>query len=104
MKEFKGTAGPWVVVDDEYSANNTDSSVTIQSLELGVTVAVVGPDYEAPSYSQDIINANLIAAAPDLLSAVNLILELQLRGFITLGDKHNGTLSSAVAKALGESK
>lgn len=89
MKEFKVTSGPWF-----------NNGTAIYACECS--------DYLAEEMSVDepievqIANAHLIAAAPELLSAVNLILELQLRGFITLGDKHTGTLSSAVAKALGE--
>lgn len=90
MKEYKGTPGPWVSCGSIYQ----DYGYHIKSGEK--TTICIGIAQTA--------NANLIAAAPELLSAVNLILELQLRGFITLGDKHTGTLSSAVAKAPGESQ
>lgn len=84
MKDFKGTPGPWHVQfgDEIYAGDSVDN--------------------EQVATANDCHDADLISAAPELLFAVNLILELQLRGFITLGDKHTGTLSSAIAKALGE--
>ena len=90
MKEFKGTPGPWFLGGVENEKKSINASAYF--------IALV--DEGACSNA----NANLIAAAPDLLGAVNLILELQLRGFITLGDKHTHNLKSAIAKALGESK
>ncbi|EOW2397078.1 hypothetical protein ACNY4R_002417 [Cronobacter sakazakii] len=44
----------------------------------------------------------LIAAAPDLLEALNSIMELQTRGYVVLGDKCTEMARAAIAKAIGE--
>lgn len=89
MSEFKGTSGPWGVYND-----------TIIESELGGFICDVCGD--STSWEDDKNNAKLMAAAPDLLDAVNLILDLQTRGFIVLGDKHTGTLQASVNRALGK--
>lgn len=98
MKEFKGTPGPWVT-DKTSRAIGPVSKDDDQSYGMVIPIAWVEFD---PEIEIQVANANIIGAATELFSAVNLILELQLRGFITLGDKHTGTLRAAIAKALGE--
>lgn len=75
MTQFKGTPGPWVVVDDDHHDLGTESSVLIESASRGITIAIVGPSGESPTYTEDIINANLIAAAPELLEALQHCVE-----------------------------
>lgn len=99
MKEFKGTPGPWIVVDDDYHANNTHSGITVETSGSGITIAVIGPNYEAPTYSQDVLNANLIAAARELLEALQAILRVADRAT----DEFD-LARMAIAKALGESE
>lgn len=100
MKEFKGTRGKWEVVVGD------DKSPDVIS-DIGVEVAFT------PTYNDDKTeqwhNANLIAASPDLLSALQQLLEIY--------DDHSGkvwTTSSkrraldnareAINKASGETK
>ncbi|EPN9529357.1 hypothetical protein ACT5AM_004098 [Cronobacter malonaticus] len=49
-------------------------------------------------------NKRIIAAAPDLLEALNSIMELQTRGYVVLGDKCTEMASAAIAKAIAEEK
>lgn len=103
MKEFKGTPGPWrfdeqttlsggpvfyIAQDDnaKYTPNYSDVSQTCSGELKHIQKA----------------NAQLIAAAPDLLEALQSIIELQTRGYVVLGDKYTGMVSAAISKALGE--
>ncbi|ELQ5981190.1 hypothetical protein R2207_001467 [Cronobacter sakazakii] len=96
--KFKGTPGPWV-------ASKTDRGIgpickdDDQSYGMILPVAWVEFD-ERPGVHQ--ANANLIAAAPDLLEALNSIMELQTRGYVVLGDKCTEMAGAAIAKAIGE--
>lgn len=47
-------------------------------------------------------NKRIIAAAPDLLEALNSVMELQTRGYVVLGDKCTEMARAAIAKAIGE--
>ncbi|EGT4307680.1 hypothetical protein AUM89_21550 [Cronobacter sakazakii] len=96
--KFKGTPGPWV-------ASKTDRGIgpickdDDQSYGMILPVAWVEFD-ERPGVHQ--ANANLIAAAPDLIEALNSIMELQTRGYVVLGDKCTEMARAAIAKAIGE--
>lgn len=80
MKEFNGTPGSWVV-DGDYDVTTEDGTVVSWSAE-----GIFEPD-------EIIANANLIAAAPDLLEALMDI----SRGCVDM-EKVN----AAISKALGE--
>lgn len=80
--EFKGTPGPW----------HWEGQV------LGNDEIIVGGD----SWRFSEANKALIAAAPELLEALQSIMELQTRGFVVLGDKHTNMARAAINKALGE--
>lgn len=65
MEEFKGTSGPWEAVADSIN------SVAIQTEEDGSDVALITADNEKDLLTElEWANARLIAAAPDLLAAL----------------------------------
>lgn len=97
MREFKGTKGPWENVGGWVDSSGKDSkiicaigSVSMQSEEI----------QEA--------NANLIAAAPDLLEELQLTLGALREICFTCGAaRPESTIrraEAAIAKALGETK
>lgn len=47
-------------------------------------------------------DVRLMEAAPDLLEALQSIIELQTRGYVVLGDKYTDMARAAISKALGE--
>lgn len=111
MKEFKGTPGPWVVDGQSNGARwNVDDSE-------GYAVAM---SFQRPNDKEYVIrdaNANLIAAAPDLLGALQYMLkDLNLRARIRGDVDDDGTVvldigsgvlmsaRAAIARALGETK
>lgn len=92
MREFKGTPGPWFIADDALG---------------NMTHVVLSKQYPFEMLSKE--NLDIITAAPELLSALQRLLEIY--------DDHSGkvwTTSSkrraldnaraAVNKALGETK
>ena len=92
MKEFKGTKGPWygkdvVICNQDYARLQLGFLNTSSEERRSVGMA----------------NALLIAAAPDLLEALQEVLyELS-----TAREVHDGTIrqaDAAIAKALGETK
>lgn len=94
MSEFKGTPGPWKVNTIGKHWNN-------QSLtHIEVTFGMDGECVCDTVY--EMADANLIAAAPELLEAIQHIMEMQLRGFIVLGEKATEKAKSAINKALGQ--
>lgn len=108
MKEFNGTKGPW------FEHREGSSTVYVEAkLRDGVIqeVAACGPT-EAGSEAQS-ANARLIAAAPDLLEALDKITKEYIftRGQLN-GDTEDELADvlciknarAAIAKALGETK
>lgn len=94
MKEFKGTPGPWQVkeVDDDELSEISSTMVVAESL----VIACIGPTGNTDLKS-DIDNANLIAAAPDLLEA--------LQAVVRIADRQTDEFDmarAAISKALGE--
>lgn len=104
MKEFKGTPGPW------FEHREGFSTVYIESkLRDGVIqeVAACGPT-EAGQEAQS-ANAKLIAAAPELLGALQDIVNLSqpFHSAIEIDHDYDGVALydnavKAIAKALGE--
>ncbi|WP_312999673.1 hypothetical protein [Leclercia sp.] len=96
MSGFKGTHGPWVIEDiddDEISEMSTIMIVCEEKI-----LACVGPS-EDTDLRSDKANAMLIAAAPELLEA--------LQDALHSYDKHGeypewDFARAAIAKALGE--
>lgn len=83
MNEFKGTPGPWRL------RNRLTS--------IDVDIPAEGP-YDTITDIQDIHDAHLIAAAPDLLEA---LLDLEARACVYV---NTSEAKAVIAKALGESK
>ena len=95
MKEFKGTPGKWSASDDEESM--ATSVIISDSLDI---IAVVGT--YMTSYEEDYANASLIAAAPELLEALQYINHAINHGTqmdIVMGQE---MAEEAINKALGE--
>lgn len=90
MKEFKGTQGPW------YRAGVENGKLSINAGEYFVALV--------DHCSEQKANSNLIAAAPDLLEALQLCEEfmslLPSTGFDGLARIEGAR--AAIAKALGE--
>ncbi|HID7507793.1 TPA: hypothetical protein ACXHW4_001616 [Enterobacter hormaechei] len=107
MKEFKGTPGKWSfshgsASDDSVACIEINSSESLHEVAyLQSTPSSIGK-YEQTSFDKTIANAHLIAAAPDLLEALQSIIELQTRGYVVLGDKYTDMTRAAISKALGE--
>lgn len=99
MSEFKGTKGPWFFNGRE-----------IESVECAYIADVNGTD---ASQDEECCNARLIAAAPDLLEALDKITKEYIftRGQLN-GDFEDDLVDvlciknarAAIAKALGETK
>ncbi|WP_044593169.1 hypothetical protein [Cronobacter sakazakii] len=99
--KFKGTPGPWV-------ASKTDRGIgpickdDDQSYGMILPVAWVEFD-ERPGVHQ--ANANLIAAAPDLIEALQLSVKAMQEGRLVSYPEWYGTINkarAAIAKAIGE--
>ncbi len=105
MKEFKGTKGPWEYIDMDADSISEISSTMIVCGD--VVLAVVGPTGHS-SLPEDEYNANLIAAAPDLLEELQLTLGALREICFTCGAaRPESTIrraEAAIAKALGETK
>ena len=87
MKEFEGTPGPWHV--------SNEGKLVIRDDEWLVPVATAGYNTNA----EELATANLIAAAPDLLEA----LQDALHSYDKHGEHSEWDFArAAISKALGE--
>lgn len=116
MNAFKGTPGPWSL-----SEGWIDKHVSVDAKEHGA-IALVLSDMESDYTCSEVkrtakrlelsANANLIAAAPELLEALQDLFEDYKAladsgdaGFWRLEDQESGKKAMlAIAKALGETK
>lgn len=77
MNEFKGTPGPWIMTSLPIELRNTDSAAAIykdtrHGNEIGS--ALIADLSRSVGDEQSTANAHLIAAAPDLLEALEILL------------------------------
>lgn len=84
---FKGTPGPWVIDEWSMTGINSESKhvALVNYSHHGLPNDVYGDEHEA--------NANLIAAAPELLEAL-----IEIRKLVA----HHDKADLAIAKALGQ--
>lgn len=97
-REFKGTPGPWVAV-----FNNVFWEIcpeNRQETDPYTIGDVCASDPKNPGSGLQEANANLIAAAPDLLEALQILLQSVEGNHVTVGDCNQA--QSAIAKALGQ--
>ncbi|MCW5001022.1 hypothetical protein M7963_05785 [Enterobacter roggenkampii] len=113
MKRFKGTPGPWVVdvrggcVAVYPDGEQWETPGCHYDDKRNIAYSNKGAEYDAVVgyWNMDkktIRDYTLIAAAPDLLEALQSIIELQTRGYVVLGDKYTDMARAAISKALGE--
>lgn len=105
MKDFKGTEGKWYSEFYELPLFSPNGHSIIKAGGVGTPVAIVPmPIGGVNSKERNIANANLIAAAPDLLEALIGILDYEDRmadkGTPVLGTGHKNKAKRAVKKAL----
>lgn len=102
MKEFKGTPGPWEIKPEEVDR----PYIRIRGTRLGgrfKVANVLSPDYDGVhrrEADETRANAQLIAAAPELLEALQMI----MNGDFYMPKESADAARSAIHKALGESK
>jgi len=96
MDKFNGSAGPWVAHDDEESM-----ATSVIMNDFGDILCVVGT--YLTSVEEDYANANLIAAAPDMLVALQEMVG-SLGVMVTDADNCSEIIKAraAIAKALGK--
>lgn len=98
-KKAQFTPGPWGIESETRSASGSELVVT--EANGGFSVAEAAHDGAGFSYSMARANARLIAAAPDLLAALE-----SLKTSIRTRSNHVDALNAAaaaIAKARGES-
>ncbi len=95
MGKFKGTPGPWINVGGWVDAKKSgDLSSIICAID---SVASINPE------SVNDANANLIAAAPELLEALQkMFLAGQKQNWNERYESEMNAARAAIAKALGE--
>lgn len=99
MSEFKGTPGPWSRDGNMvYSLQNSDSKFTDKENRFYAGF------YRGRNCSADELSANtqIAMTAPEMLKILQLVLQLQTRGFIVLGDHYTSIINDVVKKVLGE--
>lgn len=101
MNEFKGTPGPWEIKPEEVDR----SYIRIRGTRLGgrfKVANVLSPDYDGVhnrEADETRANARLIAAAPELLEALQIICF-----FEDISSTQREIAEAAIHKALGESQ
>lgn len=98
MKEFKGTPGPWIA-DKTSRAVGPVSHDDDQSYGILIPVAWVEFDQDVGIQAS---NQRLIAAAPELLEVLKLILSYHDDGNCVLHKEDVSMARAAINKALGE--
>jgi hypothetical protein len=101
MTSYKHTPGPWWV-DPTYlgdiQAEGTEIASAFEAAQKGAEWIIQGPI--TPSREEQRANARLMAAAPDLLEALQ-----EAVGFVPMGNpKWTDRALAAINKALGEAE
>lgn len=98
MKEFKGTPGSW------QTAQNIPTLVT--AVEIHRSICTTGNWTESLNQvkvdAENEANAKLIAAAPELLDAVQIMYCAYYDGFVDSSEETLSKVKSIIDKALGE--
>lgn len=98
----KHTPGPWVV------SNNSAFLIRAGDADIGRHIAQVGPANYHPSFAVDEPNARLIAAAPDLLEALErlkcevILSDVDMDYIKSHFQPHLDKAAAAISKARGE--
>lgn len=95
MNEFKGTPGPWFI--DNGRAIGPKSTEDDQSYGMIIPVGWIEFD---PEVEVQVANQRMMAAAPELLEALQLIMS----GDFYMPKESADVARLAIAKALGESQ
>lgn len=96
MEKFKGTPGPWKVRFMNNGQEDSDFFVEAKNNnrpDLGYGIEILGDDYgdhNGYTHEQRLADASLIAAAPELLEA--------LQRFVTFVDKQNLIYESSMVR------
>lgn len=99
MKEFKGTPGPWVA-DKTSRAVGPISRDDDQSYGMAIPVAWIEFDQEVEIHES---NQNLIAAAPELLEALQrMVNKAHKQNWNDAYPEELQSAQAAINKALGE--
>lgn len=98
MKEFKGYPGPWSMrIKDGMAIFDFDHNGEVPHYRFAECVVSMSTDDEQMDYLM--ANARLIAAAPELLEALQIICF-----FEDISSAQREIAKAAIAKALGESQ
>lgn len=97
MESFKGTPGPWFEHRDGFSTVYIEARIGGGMIQ---EVAACGPCDKGSD--QQSANSRLIAAAPELLEALELILSYHDDGNCILHKEDVSMARAAINKALGE--
>lgn len=108
--EFKGTPGPWLRMNgtDVFTGLNSTNASGIKSdktdgwqiADCSVGKTFVDGEYVELSTSEQIANARLIAAAPELLEQL-IRLRNKIADYHPDDDDHLDVVDAAINKALG---
>ena len=105
MKEFKGTPGPWYWVERMGCFDLTSDALS--ELEEVIDDGSAGGEY-SPTITPDSPDAKLIAAAPELLEALQKLLpeyeNIIYNEWSMTEDEDTIRAHAAINKALGEEK
>ena len=97
------TPGPWVLTDGDRFESSCVITTHLRLDESIASIAEVETDWIEPLGSEQRANARLIAAAPDLLFALERMVRQHGSNFISYSGDHPVSVArAAIAKATGE--